>query len=203
MSAADGIAADADDETGPLRRCVATGERLDPSRMLRFVVDPEDRLVPDIAGKLPGRGIWISANRKALALAVEKKLFTRAARRKVTVDADLPSLVERLVERQCLDLLGLARRGGNAVTGFEKVEAMIRRNGAGVLIEARDGAEDGRVKLRRLAQGVPVVAMFEAAALAAALGRENVVIHAAIAAGKLAERFVIASDRLAALRGSE
>src|SRR6185312_14196258 len=90
-----------EDETGPLRRCIASGERMAPERMIRFVVGPEDRLVPDVAGKLPGRGIWIEADRAKLALAVEKRLFTRAARRPVKVEPDLPDLVERLVERQC------------------------------------------------------------------------------------------------------
>ena len=189
-----------DDEAGPLRRCIATGESLDPSLMIRFVVGPEDRLVPDIASKLPGRGIWVSARRSALERATAKHLFGRAAKRTVAVDGDLPAQVERLLERQCLDLLGLGRRAGLAVAGFEKVEAMLRRGHVGALIGASDGAEDGQAKLRRLAGDAPVIALLPAAALAEAMGREGVVVHAAIARGKLAERFVTASDRLAGLR---
>jgi predicted RNA-binding protein YlxR (DUF448 family) len=194
---------DDNEETGPLRRCIATGESLDPGCMIRFVVGPEDRLVPDIAGKLPGRGIWVSAKRKALATAIQKRLFARAARRPVTVDPDLPALVERLVERQCLDTIGLARRAGAAVAGFDKVEAMLRKGPVGVLIAAADGAADGRDKLARLAQNAPVVALFPAAALAEAMGREGIVVHAAIARGKLAQRLLAASDRLAGLRELE
>ncbi|HTJ65315.1 MAG TPA: RNA-binding protein [Alphaproteobacteria bacterium] len=194
---------DDSEETGPLRRCIATGESLDPACMIRFVVGPEDRLVPDIAGKLPGRGIWVSAKRKALATAIQKRLFTRAARRPVTVDPDLAELVERLVERQCLDTIGLARRAGVAVAGFDKVEAMLRKGPVGVLIAAADGAADGRDKLARLAQNAPVVALFPAAALAEAMGREGIVVHAAIARGKLAQRLLAASDRLAGLRELE
>lgn len=191
-----------DDDSGPLRRCIATGERRDPRHMIRFVIGPEDRLVPDIASKLPGRGIWVSAQREALERAVTKQLFARAARRSVQVEPGLPALVERLVERQCLDLLGLARRAGVAVAGFDKVEAMLRRGHVGALIGARDGAADGQAKLGRLAPDVPVATSLSAAALAEALGREGVVVHAAIAEGKLAERFVAASDRLAGLRGT-
>jgi len=190
-----------DDETGPLRRCIASGERLDPERMIRFVVGPEDRLVPDVAGKLPGRGIWVEADRAKLALAIDKRLFTRAARRSVKVDADLAELVERLVERQCLDLIGLAKRAGAAVAGFDKVETMLRRGPVGVLVEASDGAADGREKLRRLAPGAAVVSLFPATALATAMGRDGIVVHIAIARGRLAERLVAASDRLAGLRG--
>ena len=190
-----------DDETGPLRRCIASGERLAPERMIRFVVGPEDRLVPDVAGKLPGRGMWVSAERAKLRQAVDKHLFARAARRAVKVDPDLPDLVERLVERQCLDLIGLAKRAGAAVAGFDKVEAMLRRGPVGVLVEASDGAADGREKLRRLAPGAAVVSLFPAAALAAAMGRDGIVVHIAIARGRLAERLIAASDRLAGLRG--
>jgi predicted RNA-binding protein YlxR (DUF448 family) len=198
----DTMAADEpEDEAGPLRRCIASGERLEPGRMIRFVVGPEDRLVPDVAGKLPGRGIWVSAQREMLARAVGKHLFTRAARCPVKIDADLPALVDRLTERQCLDMLGLARRAGEAVAGFEKVESMLRKGPVGVLVEAADGAADGRGKLRRLAPDAPLVALLPAAALAEAMGREGVVVHAAIRRGKLAERFVAAANRLAGLRG--
>ncbi len=190
-----------DAETGPLRRCVASGESLDPRRMIRFVVGPEDRLVPDLAGKLPGRGIWVSARRDMLTKAVGKHLFARAARRPVKVDPDLPALVDRLIERQCLDMIGLARRAGAAVAGFEKVEAMLRKGPVGVLVEAADGAADGRGKLRRLAPDARVVSLLSAASLADAMGREGVVVHAAIRRGKLAEQFIAAADRLAGLRG--
>jgi hypothetical protein len=190
-----------DDETGPLRRCIASGERMDPDQMIRFVVGPEDRLVPDIAGKLPGRGIWVSARLDRLQLAVGKHLFARAARRPVKVDPDLPATVERLVERQCLDMIGLAKRAGAAVAGFDKVEAMLRKAPVGVLIEASDGAADGRGKLRRLAPDAPVISLFSAAMLAAAMGRDGVLVHVAVARGKLAQRLVAASGRLAGLRG--
>lgn len=190
-----------DDETGPLRRCIASGERQDPERMIRFVVGPEDRLVPDVAGKLPGRGIWVSADRAKLRQAIDKHLFARAARRAVKVDPGLAELVEQLVERQCLDMIGLAKRAGAAVAGYDKVESMLRRGPVGVLVEASDGAADGREKLRRLAPGAAVVSLFPATALAAAMGRDGIVVHIAIARGRLAERLIKASDRLAGLRG--
>jgi predicted RNA-binding protein YlxR (DUF448 family) len=170
--------------------------------MIRFVVGPEDRLVPDVAGKLPGRGIWVGARRELLQRAVAKQAFSRAARQSVVVDPDLPAQVDRLVERQCLDLLGLARRAGVAAAGFDKVEAMLRRGRVGALIAACDGAEDGRGKLRRLAPDAPLVTALSAASLAEAMGREGVIVHAAIAEGKLAGRFVAASERLAGLRGA-
>jgi predicted RNA-binding protein YlxR (DUF448 family) len=191
----------ADPDDGPLRRCIATGEKLDPERMIRFVADPEGRLVPDITGKLPGRGIWVGATRAAIDRAVAKRLFPRAAKCAVAVDADLPATVERLVARQCLDLLGMARRASLIAAGFDQVETMLRKGKAGVWIEATDGSADGRDKLGGLAGNVRMVSLFPASALATAIGRDGIVVHAAIAAGKLAERFVAASDRLAGLRG--
>jgi predicted RNA-binding protein YlxR (DUF448 family) len=170
--------------------------------MIRFVVGPEDRLAPDIGGKLPGRGIWVSADRDALRRAVDKRLFARAARRPVIVDPGLPALVERLIERQCLDMIGLARRAGSATAGYDKVEALLRRGSVGALVEARDGAVDGRAKLRRLAPDAAVVDVLSATDLALALGREGVVVHAAIARGALADRLVAAARRLAGLRGA-
>jgi predicted RNA-binding protein YlxR (DUF448 family) len=167
----------ADREDGPLRRCIATGESRDPDRMIRFVVGPEDRLFPDFARKLPGRGLWVTADREALQRAIAKRLFARAAKRPVCIDADLSSTVERLAEHQCLDLIGMARRAGVLATGFEKVEAVLRKGPVGVLLEAADGSSDGHAKLRRLAGDAPVVALFTAAALAGAAGRDGVVVR--------------------------
>ena len=72
-------------ETGPLRRCVLTRERLPKERMIRFVVGPDRQIVPDLAAKLPGRGIWLSASRDVLETARRARgglarAFARAAR---------------------------------------------------------------------------------------------------------------------------
>jgi predicted RNA-binding protein YlxR (DUF448 family) len=168
--------------------------------MIRFVVGPGDRLCPDVAARLPGRGIWVSATREAVQRAMGRRLFTRSAKRPVVVDADMPAVLDRLLERQCLDIVGMARRAGMLVAGFDKVDGLLRRGPVGVLIEACDGSADGRGKLRALAGSSPVVSLFSATTLAEAIGRDGVVVHAAMGRGKLSERFVAAADRLAGLR---
>ncbi|MCW5753039.1 MAG: RNA-binding protein, partial [Alphaproteobacteria bacterium] len=132
----------------PERRCIATGETKGPGEMVRFVVGPEGGIVPDLAGDLPGRGIWVSARRDCLELAVRKRLFARAARADVTVPPDLADLVERLVARRALDLLGLARRAGQVVAGFEKVRERLAAGRVAVLVQAGDAAPDGRARAR-------------------------------------------------------
>lgn len=184
------------------RRCIVTGEVCERSRLVRFVVAPDGAVVPDVAGDLPGRGIWVSASREVIEKACAKRLFARAARREVAVAADLAERTETLLARRCLDLLGLARRAGVAVTGFEKVRALLRAERAAALIAASDGAADGRAKLRRLTGDLPLVESFTGTELSLALGRENVV-HAALASGRLAERFVMEAGRLARFRGVE
>jgi len=53
------------------RRCIASGKVQPTTGMIRFVVGPESEIVPDVLGKLPGRGIWITAERAALEKAFE------------------------------------------------------------------------------------------------------------------------------------
>jgi predicted RNA-binding protein YlxR (DUF448 family) len=138
--------------------------------MLRFVVDPDGHVVPDVDGRLPGRGLWLSPGRDMIEIPARRRLFSRAARRAVTVPPDLPDRVEALLIRRCLRLLGLARRAGQVVSGFEKVRARLResadpmapppsgrgRRGAvrrppAVLFLARDSAHDGRARMAALA----------------------------------------------------
>jgi hypothetical protein len=188
--------------TGPLRRCLVTREVLPKTDLVRFVVGPDGVLVPDVAGRLPGRGLWVKAQRDVLAAAVAKRLFAKAAKQQVEMPADLVERTGALLAQRCLDLIGLARGAGQAVAGFEKVRDWLAAGRVGVLLAAADGAADGRRKLAALAQGIPLLALFSSVELSAALGRDNVV-HAALAKGGLAERLNVEAGRLAGLRGSE
>jgi len=190
-----------DDAAGPLRRCIVTREVLPKAALVRFVVAPSGEIVPDVAERLPGRGLWVKAERAALAAAA-KAHFAKAARRPVVVPPDLETRTATLLAQRCLDVIGLARRAGQAVAGFEKVRDGLTRGKVAVLLAAADGAADGRAKLKSAAAGLPTIELFGTAELSAALGRENVV-HAAIGAGRLAERLIDEAARLAGLRAPQ
>ena len=181
------------------RRCIASGASKPRDALLRFVVDPSGALVPDLNETLPGRGLWVSAERAALEEARDRGLFARAARRPIDVSPNLIDEVERQLTARALDCLGLARRAGALVTGFDKVQRALTERRVAVLVEASDGARHGRARLGALARDIPVIAQFDGAALSRSLGRENVV-HAALAPGRLAERFLRESARLAGVR---
>jgi uncharacterized protein len=185
----------------PQRRCLATREVKGQDQMIRFVLDPGGQVVPDIDGRLPGRGMWLSADRNVLDRAVAANLFARAVRGPARAEADLAGRVERLLVGRALDCLGLARRAGQVTMGFEQVRACLRSSAAGVLLAAADSAPDGRGKLRRLAGDLPVITAFSKAELGAALGREGLV-HVAVAPGRLAERLLCYVRRLAGFRSS-
>jgi predicted RNA-binding protein YlxR (DUF448 family) len=203
LNAADDVARE-DEASGRERRCIATGEILPDEKRVRFVVGPDSQIVPDIEETLPGRGIWVKAERAAVAKAVAKNLFSRAAKADVKADAHLPDLVERLLVRRMTGDLGLARKSGALVFGFDNVErALSERVPPAVLIEASDGAADGRRKLRNASfnQGVKahLIEVLSSPELALALGRENV-IHAAVKPGRLAERLILEAARLEGFR---
>ena len=198
-AAADGGEDAGSGEAGPERRCVVTGEVRPKAELLRFVLAPTGEVVPDLGAGLPGRGIWLSARRDVVNTALAKRLFARAARRAAIVPDDLADRVEDLLARRCLDALGLARRAGQAVCGYEKVRAEIKARRAAVLIEARDAAADGRGKMRALATGLPVVELFDAAELGGVFGRETAV-HVAMAPGGLADRLLRETALLAGFR---
>ena len=182
------------------RRCIASGVSRPRDAMLRFAVDPGGALVPDLGeSRCLGGALWVSAERAALEKACERGLFARAARRPIAVAPALIDEVERQLTARGLDILGLARRAGALVTGFDKVQRALVERRVAVLVEASDGARHGRARLGALARDIPVVAQFDGAALSRSLGRENVV-HAALAPGGLADRFLRESARLGGVR---
>jgi predicted RNA-binding protein YlxR (DUF448 family) len=185
------------------RRDIVTGETAPEAELIRFVVSPDGLATPDLARTLPGRGVWVRADRASLELAAKKNLFARSAKAAWKVPPGLADLVERLLARRCLEQLGLARREGVLISGFEKASAAIRSGKAAWLIEAADGASDGRRKMLSAAAKSPrppeICGAFFAEELGLATGLENV-IHTVLLAGRRAERWTEEVRKLAGFR---
>lgn len=181
------------------RRCIATGVSQPTTGLIRFVVGPDNQIVPDLAGKLPGRGIWVSANSTALNKAVAKKLFARAARQTVVIPEGLVVQTEALLVKHVIGLLSLARKSGDAITGFEKVKEAVISGSVTVLLQACDGSDGQKSKIRPPSGNNTLISCLFGYELGLAFGRENV-IHAALAAGGLTDRVVDEASRLAGFR---
>lgn len=184
----------------PERKCIATGEVQPKSGLIRFCLDPEGQVVPDVAGRLPGRGFYVSADRAAIEKAAKKGLFARAAKQPVKVPEGLADLCETLILKRVLESISLCRKANAAVTGYEKVKEWLVSGRATVLIQAADGSERGKTKLRPPEVGGRFIGCLKAGELGLSFGRERA-IHAALAAGGLATRVVEEAARLEGLRG--
>lgn len=183
---------------GPERKCIATGEVQPKYGLIRFVVGPDVQIVPDIAGKLPGRGIYVAADRDALNKAVAKKLFARGAKMPVQVPDSLVDEVEKQLARRVIDLIALSRKSGRAVAGYEKVKAWLQMEEAQVLIQAVDGSGRGKSKLSTPHFGT-YIGWLTSDELGLAFGRQTV-IHGALASGGLTQRVVEEANRLRGVR---
>ena len=185
------------------RRDLVSGEVMDEALLIRFVASPDGGVAPDLARKLPGRGLWVAANRGAVETAARKNAFARAAKTRLTAPADLADQVEALLFKRVLASLGLARRAGDLTLGFEGVVAAIRAGKAAWIVEASDGAADGRRKLLHAARGQAqpprLLGAFNSDELSLALGLGNV-IHLAFLAGRGAERWTFEVERLSGFR---
>ena len=185
------------------RRDLVTREVMDESRLIRFVAGPDGSVAPDLGRRLPGRGLWVAADRASVEAAASKNLFARAAKAPLKAASDLADTVERLLVRRCLDQLGLARREGVLISGYEKSMAALRGGRIAWLIEASDGSADGRARLTALARHQPspprVCGAFSADDLSLALGLENA-IHAVLPSGGRADRWTQEVERLAGFR---
>jgi len=186
-----------DDKDEPERRCIVTGEVQPKAGLVRFVVGPDDMVVPDILEKLPGRGMWVSATRDALDKAGRGQ-FSRSARRPVKVPEGLTAEVERQLVRRVTDLIALARKAGLAVAGFEKVKDALAADRVRCLLQASDGSERGKTKLWT-PQGARYFGCLTSAELGLAFGRQSV-IHGALASGRLSDRVVEEAAKLRGLR---
>jgi len=176
---------------GPHRRCLVTGQVLPKEELLRFVLGPNQEVVPDLAERLPGRGLWLQPEQTVVEKAVARRLFARAARGPADADPALPAQVGTLLRRRCLERLGLLRRGGLVVAGYDQVHEMLSRGVAALLFEARDASVAPSERLVRLGcarrPDLQVVRTFASDELGAALGR-GALAHVAVQAGEAADR---------------
>lgn len=207
MNRAFAIASDDKDDAMRERRCIVSGEVLSEDKLIRFVVSPDGDVTPDIAAVLPGRGIWVGATRDAVAAAVKKNLFSKAANASVKVAPDLADRVEGLLVARMQADLGMARRSGQILLGFDTVQRALQSDQPPALvIEAGDGAADGKRKL--FASGharglkIEIIECLSAGEIGLAVGRENV-IHAALKSGRLRERLSFDAGRLMGFRAPQ
>jgi uncharacterized protein len=183
--------------TAAERLCIATRTVKPVTDMIRFVVSPEGTVVPDVKARLPGRGVWVTAGRAAVATAVSRKAFGRGFKREVRVAPDLVGTTEQALERAALDALAIAYKAGLVAAGFARVEAALAAEPVVGLIQAADAGPEGVRKLgaaarRRFGEekgGPVVIDVFNSTQLDLALGRSNVV-HAALLAGLASAGFL-------------
>jgi uncharacterized protein len=195
---------------GTVRTCVATREARPIDQLIRFVIGPDQAVVPDLKRKLPGRGAWVTARRDVLATAVKRGAFARAFRADVKAAADLPETVERLMERAVLDALGVARKAREVVVGHAQVEAAAEQGAAVAVLHASDAGPEGvRQILAAIRRGsapdtpnVVVIPAFTSAQLHLAFARPNVV-HAALLAGRATDTVIARWRSLADFRQAE
>jgi predicted RNA-binding protein YlxR (DUF448 family) len=183
---------------GTVRKCIASGATKEKRGLVRFVVGPDDTIFADILEKLPGKGIWVSCEQDALTMAIDKGLFSRAARKAVKVHDTLLSDIEHMISNRFVGLLSLARKSGHSVAGYEKVKDWLSKDVAEVLVQSSDGSERGKSKLSTPKDG-SFIGWLSSQELGAAFGRQTV-IHCALASGGITKRVVHEAQRLKGLR---
>ena len=181
------------------RRCIATGNTQPRAELIRFVLSPDNLVTPDLSERLPGRGMWVSAQRSAIETAIDRKLFSRAAKTQATIPSELLKLVEDLLMKRVTDLISLARRDGSAICGFEKTKGALISGKADVLLQALDGSGPQKGKLRPPDGENTHITCLKSTELGLAFGRDYV-IHAALAAGGLTRSVKHDVARLSGIR---
>ena len=181
------------------RMCIVTRESGTVDDLIRFVAAPDGTVVPDLKRQLPGRGCWVKAERAHVDKAVAKKLFARALKAEVKVDAELGATVERLLAAQLAGMMHMARKAGQFVTGSAKVDMAVRSGEALAVFHAQQAAADGVRKIDQARKAwhlgmeteaeIPSFRVFNEVEMEALMG-QNAFIHACALAGQAGEGVV-------------
>jgi uncharacterized protein len=194
----------------PMRLCAVSRKPAERDYLIRFVAGPDGSIVPDLACRLPGRGVWVGATRALVEAAVRQKAFSRSLKQQLTVPEDLPARIDRLMVRRLAEAVSIANKAGLLIAGFAKVDALISEGRAAVLLHAADGAPGGALKLDRKYRALvgaeqaenTVVNELTGSELDLAIGRSNVV-HAAASEGGASRRVLQEALRLRRYRSGD
>lgn len=203
------VDADEGPETGPGRTCAVTHAVREPEDLIRFVLAPDNTVVPDLERRLPGRGVWVTANREVVEKAIKTRAYSRGLKAEAKADSELAARIETMLVRRVSDTLALANKAGLVSTGFQQVESALEKGTVAVVVHASDAADDGCSKLDRkfraisrdMERAAPIVTSLSMTEIGLAMGRPSVV-HAALISGGLTERFLREAGRLERYRGS-
>ncbi len=192
---------------GPERMCAVTRAELPPDALIRFVRSPDGELIPDLEQRLPGRGVWVTCERKIVEKAIKTKAFARGLQAEASIPVDLPGRLDTMLARRAGDALALANKAGKVIAGFQQVDAALEKGSVAVLLHGADAADDGRGKLDRKFKAIqrdrgldaPIIDILTIVQISLAIGRSSVV-HAALLPGGLAKRFQREAERVSRYR---
>ncbi|MDZ7824009.1 MAG: RNA-binding protein [Ahrensia sp.] len=186
------------------RKCIVSGQSGDADMLMRFVVGPDEQIVPDLKRNLPGRGCWVTAKRSMVEQAIKKNAFSRSLKQKVELEKDLPDLIDQLLLRSAMGSLGMARKAGAAIVGSAQVDKAVRSGKALAVLHSSAGAPDGVRKITQARRAtvhlggpnIDAFHLFGQDEMNMAFGGDNV-IHAALLNAGLGE---VALRKLKALK---
>lgn len=182
--------------TDNTRQCIITRELLPKQQLIRFVLSPDGVITPDLACKLPGRGLWVKCDMASVAQAIAKQAFSRAAKESVRIPEGLAARVEQLLAKRALDALSMARKAGNVIAGYEKVRTALEAGKAVCLLHASDAGADGMKGLNAKARDIPIFTHFTRDQLCQITARENAT-HLVLTEGGASVFFIDEARRFA------
>ncbi|WP_375606784.1 MULTISPECIES: RNA-binding protein [unclassified Bartonella] len=189
------------------RTCIVTRKNASVQTLIRFVIGPNNQIVPDLKANLPGRGVWISAHHAVIEKAIKQKAFHRNFKTDVEVAPNLVHVVDTLLLKAALSSLSMARKAGAIVMGATKVDAAIRSGKVILVLHAKETTEDGKRKIAQAIHSIQqqtnrtikTISLFTSDEMRVAFG-SNPVMHAALLDTKAAGGFLKTTCKLISYR---
>ncbi|MCT4575033.1 MAG: DUF448 domain-containing protein [Alphaproteobacteria bacterium] len=180
------------------KRDILSKELKNKSELIRFVLGPENKIFADLNEKLPGRGMWLQANKEALDIAIEKRLFNKACKADCNIDKDFPQKVTELLKKKVLDYISISKKTGNLTIGFEKVTEACKKQYPKIFIIASDSGADGKSKFRKYisSEDIVVIDSFKAIELQEVLGQDSLVVYGCVKKSSIADNIVASYNKM-------
>ena len=98
---------------------------IDQDDFIKISLSPDNKLVPDLYNNLPGKSIWVPANKARIKdVLKEDKLKALFGEQQLSTN-DLIFLIEKLLRKKILNSISLTKKAGSLAIGLDTIKTQL------------------------------------------------------------------------------
>ena len=120
------------------KKSFAENADLDENDFIKFSLSPDNKLVPDLHDKLPGKSIWATTDKALIECIQERKDVKEHFGVSHVFTNDLLFLIKKILRKKIVNSISLAKKAGYLAIGIDTIKAQLKEKKHCLIIVAKE-----------------------------------------------------------------